>query len=94
MEKWSVLTHHVNLPSSIAAMRKDHSITSSARASTDCGTVRPSALAVVELMTSSNSCSFNAASRNLAEIVHKVAQIVAHGTAASLFVSFTKRPVN
>jgi hypothetical protein len=31
-----------------------HSITSSARASSDCGTVRPSALAVLRLMTSSN----------------------------------------
>src|SRR6266550_9191856 len=31
-----------------------HSITSSARASSDGGTVRPSALAVVRLMTSSN----------------------------------------
>src|SRR5262249_2943309 len=32
----------------------DHSITSSARASSDGGTVRPSALAVVRLMTRSN----------------------------------------
>src|SRR5205085_53138 len=31
-----------------------HSITSSARCSSDCGTVRPSALAVFKLMTSSN----------------------------------------
>ena len=31
-----------------------HSITSSARASIDCGTVRPSAFAVFKLMTSSN----------------------------------------
>src|SRR5205814_2049243 len=31
-----------------------HSITSSARASNDCGTVRPSALAVLRLITNSN----------------------------------------
>src|SRR5712691_5442544 len=33
---------------------RPHSITSSARARSDCGTVRPSALAVFKLMTSSN----------------------------------------
>jgi hypothetical protein len=33
---------------------KPHSMTSSARASRDCGTVRPSAAAVLRLMTSSN----------------------------------------
>src|SRR3954469_13585509 len=37
-----------------AAIRLSHSITSSARVSIDCGTVRPSALAVLRLMTSSN----------------------------------------
>ena len=41
-----------------------------------------------------NYCGFNATSRNLAKIVQNVLQIVAHGTAASLFVSFTKRPIN
>jgi hypothetical protein len=35
-----------------------------------------------------------ATSRNLSKIVQKVAQIVAHGAAATLFVSFTKRPIN
>jgi hypothetical protein len=45
-------------------------------------------------MMSSNSRGFNATPRNLAEIVQKAAQIVAHGTAASLFVSFTKHPIN
>src|SRR6266446_1994631 len=39
---------HLNLP-----LRSDHSITSSARASRDGGTMRPSALAVLRLMTSS-----------------------------------------
>ena len=37
-----------------AAMRRPHSITSSARARSNCGTVRPSALAVFRLMISSN----------------------------------------
>jgi hypothetical protein len=37
---------------------------------------------------------FDATTRNLAKIVQKVAQIVAHGTAASLFVSFPKHLIN
>jgi hypothetical protein len=35
-------THRDRLPASIDALRKVHSITSSALASNDCGTVRPS----------------------------------------------------
>jgi hypothetical protein len=56
----------------------------------DSGIARPSALAVVKFELP----GFNATTRNLAEIVQKVAQIMAHGTAASLFVSFTKHPIN
>ena len=41
-------------PSSVMNSRRYHSITSSARASSVGGTVRPSALAVLRLMTSSN----------------------------------------
>jgi hypothetical protein len=40
------MTHDVGLPPSIDALRKDYSITSSARARTVGGTVMPSALAV------------------------------------------------
>jgi len=42
------------LPPSIAALQKDHSITSSAMDSSDGGTSMPSALAVVRLSTNSN----------------------------------------
>lgn len=48
------LTHPVTSPPSIDAVRTVHSITSSAVASSDCGIVRPSALAVFRLITSSN----------------------------------------
>ena len=41
-------------PSSVMNSRRSHSITSSARASSVGGTSRPSALAVLRLMTSSN----------------------------------------
>ena len=47
------LNHHVSLLPSIDALQKVHSITSSARARIDCGTVRPSALAVLRLIISS-----------------------------------------
>ena len=49
----SRLTHNVTLAPSIDALRSLHSITSSARASTVPGTVRPRALAVLRLTTSS-----------------------------------------
>ena len=41
------MAHNVTSPPSIAALRKAHSITSSARPSSDRGTVMPSALAVL-----------------------------------------------
>src|SRR5580700_6700962 len=49
-----LMTHSVILPPSIAALRKVYSITSSARTSNDDGTSRPSAFAVLRLITSSN----------------------------------------
>jgi hypothetical protein len=48
------LTHSVIPPPSIAALRKDYSITSSASACILSGTVRPRALAVFRFMMSSN----------------------------------------
>jgi hypothetical protein len=48
------VTHSVILRPSNAALRKDYSITSSAVASSDGGTVMPSAFAVLRLMMSSN----------------------------------------
>jgi hypothetical protein len=48
-----LLTLSVTSRPLIAALRKGYSITSSAAASRDCGTVRPSALAVLRLTTSS-----------------------------------------
>ena len=48
------LTQSARLSSSIAAMQKDHSITSSARTSNVGGTVRLSAIAVLRLITNSN----------------------------------------
>jgi hypothetical protein len=50
----SFLTHHVILRPPITALRKVYSITSSARASSVGGILRPSALAVLRLITSSN----------------------------------------
>jgi hypothetical protein len=49
-----ILTHPVGLPTSIDALRKVHSITSSAVASNVVGIVRPSDLAVFRLMTNLN----------------------------------------
>jgi hypothetical protein len=49
----SLLTHRVTSPPSITALRKAHSITSSAVASSAGGTSRPSVLAVLRLMTNS-----------------------------------------
>jgi hypothetical protein len=49
-----ILTLSVISPPSIAALRKVYSITSSARTSNDDGTSRPSAFAVLRLITSSN----------------------------------------
>jgi hypothetical protein len=48
------MTHSNRLPLSIDALRKDHSITSSARPSIIAGTVKPSAFAVFGLMVSSS----------------------------------------
>ena len=48
----SFLTLCVTSPPSITALRKDYSITSSARPSSVSGTVRPSALAVLRLTKS------------------------------------------
>jgi hypothetical protein len=48
------LTQTGGLPPSITALRKDHSITSSARPSIIAGTVKPSAFAVFGLMVSSS----------------------------------------
>ena len=50
----SLVIHGVISPPSIAASRKIYSITSSASTSKLCGIVRPSALAVLRLMTNSN----------------------------------------
>jgi len=44
--------HHINSGLMHRSKKDHHSITSSARLSNDCGTVRPSALAVLRLMTS------------------------------------------
>jgi hypothetical protein len=44
----------VSLPLQIDALRKAYSITSSAVASSVCGILRPSALAVLRLMTNPN----------------------------------------
>jgi len=48
------LTHSVTSPPSIDALRKVHSITSSASNCIEFETVRPSALAVLRLITNSN----------------------------------------
>jgi hypothetical protein len=50
----SKMTHSVISGPSVTAVRKAYSITSSAATSRVCGTVNPSALAVLRLMTSSN----------------------------------------
>jgi hypothetical protein len=47
------MTHNVDSPRSIDALRKAHSITWSARASSEAGTVSPSDLAVFRLIASS-----------------------------------------
>ena len=49
-----LMTHSVISRPSITALQKVHSITSSAATSSDGGTVRPSALAVLTLMARSN----------------------------------------
>ncbi len=49
------MTHTHGLPPSIAALRKAHSITSSAIASSVGGTVRPSALAVLRFIARVNA---------------------------------------
>jgi hypothetical protein len=91
----SFLTQHIISRSQITALRKGHSITSSARPSSESGTVRPKCLGSREIDGEQLELSgFDATTRNLAKIVQKVAQIVAHGTAASLFVSCTKHPIN
>jgi hypothetical protein len=53
--RWKVtrMTHSVISPSSIFALRKDHSITSSARPSSWSGNVIPSAFAVLRFITNS-----------------------------------------
>jgi hypothetical protein len=51
---YTTKTHKRHLRPPITALQKIYSITSSAVASNDGGTVRPSALAVVRLMTRSN----------------------------------------
>jgi len=48
------MTHNGISPPSIAAARQVYSITSSAPTGSDCGMVRPRALAILRLMTSSN----------------------------------------
>jgi hypothetical protein len=48
------MTQHVTSHRPITALRRDYSITSSARTSSDDGTSRPSAFAVLRLITSSN----------------------------------------
>jgi hypothetical protein len=50
----TLLTQSDRFPPSIAALRKVHSITSSAIESTSTGIVSPSALAVLRLITNSN----------------------------------------
>jgi hypothetical protein len=52
--KRSLMTRSGALPPSIDALRKVYSVTSSARASSVAGTPRPSALAVLRLITSSS----------------------------------------
>ena len=68
--------------------RHPHSITSSARASTDGGTVRPSALAVLRLMTSSNrvACSMGK-SPGLSPL-----SILSTNTAARRYISCQRTP--